>query len=77
MSPSAGCGLAVAETSGIPERAWDAHDPADMLALARHCLQAWRAAPARSAAERHAGDLLVFAFGRLDILGVLDEAGRG
>jgi hypothetical protein len=77
MSPSAVCGPAVAETSGVPERSWNANDFHDMLALARHSYRAWQGARGRSAAERHAAQLLAFAFGRIDDLAVLDEADRG
>jgi hypothetical protein len=67
----------VAETSGVPEVLWDANNPDDMLAMARDALQAWRESRDGSAAERKSGRRLAFAFARLDVLGVLDEAVRG
>jgi hypothetical protein len=53
------------------------NSPADLLALARSALQAWRKAFPGSAAERNAARVLAFAFAGLDRLGALDEVGRG
>jgi hypothetical protein len=77
MSRSAGCGPAVAEIPGVPETYPDANNPDDMLVMARDALRAWRGSREGSAAERKAVRCLAFAFGRLNALGVLDEAGRG
>jgi hypothetical protein len=77
MSPSAGCGPAVAETSGVPERSWNANDFHDMLSMARDALEAWRQSREGSAAERKAARRLAFAFSRIDALAVLDKADSG
>jgi hypothetical protein len=67
-------GQAAAVAPGRADRSQlSAHDPVDMLQLARESLEDWRQARGGSAAERRAARLLAWSVGRLDDMGALDR----